>query len=456
MKSVVYALLFWPLLAAAQGTPAISFEQSPNWQQVLARAKSDDKYIFVDAVVTECEQCKKMDAGAFANAELVSYINKHFITVKIQMDVTPNDSEQVKAWRSDAAAIADEYKIAASPAWLPAYVFLSPQGQLVMKSGGDQSPDDFMAVLRTATGDYGHYNSLKAYYESGKPDYSVAPFLVQMATTRHEQEFADRVTRDYMDWLLALPEEKLYTRENLDFIKDHLTSTKDKGFRLFYPDSRKVDAIYGKAQSTPGVFDPSLANSGSIANALIDRLVIAEQITPSMTKATANGADVPWAAIRKTIAQNYNRDIADRCVINLQIDWYSWRKQWPQAVAAFTEKTDKYGPQSISGMNDIGIITSLVLIHSDDKKTLNKAVSWEKYIFEHHEDHRDDPMGFDDYGALLYKAGRVKEGIHAMEVHLKYLEDLKQAQSPGYQMGLDILTRMKKGEKVDESWEAKL
>src|SRR5580704_17038791 len=98
MRKIILILLF-PLSAMAQG---IHFEENSSWQQVQAKAKAEHKYIFMDCYATWCVPCKYMSKNVFTLPEVGDLVNENFISVSVQMDVTPKDNDTVKSWYADA------------------------------------------------------------------------------------------------------------------------------------------------------------------------------------------------------------------------------------------------------------------------------------------------------------------------------------------------------------------
>jgi len=81
MKKVILFLLF-PIMCVSQG---IQFE-SGSWADVLKKAKSQNKLIFVDAFTTWCGPCKKMTQNIFPDKNVGDFYNKNFINAKFDME----------------------------------------------------------------------------------------------------------------------------------------------------------------------------------------------------------------------------------------------------------------------------------------------------------------------------------------------------------------------------------
>ncbi|HMP31839.1 MAG TPA: thioredoxin family protein, partial [Saprospiraceae bacterium] len=88
--AVLFACNLW-----AQG---MIFEKNTTWEQVVAKAKAENKLIFVDCYTTWCGPCKKLDAEVFPNPEVGAFFNKHFVNLKVQMDTIKSDTEYTRGW----------------------------------------------------------------------------------------------------------------------------------------------------------------------------------------------------------------------------------------------------------------------------------------------------------------------------------------------------------------------
>lgn len=79
--AVLIALL--PLINFAQD---VQFFQG-TWEEVNAKAKAENKLIFVDAYTYWCGPCKMMDETMFHNnKEVADYVNAHFIAYKVECE----------------------------------------------------------------------------------------------------------------------------------------------------------------------------------------------------------------------------------------------------------------------------------------------------------------------------------------------------------------------------------
>src|SRR5687768_11668505 len=92
-------ILCLPFITIAQDAETgIKWTTGLSWQQVKQKAKTENKYIFLDCFTTWCGPCKVMDNNVYPNDSVGKYFNSKFISVRVQMDKTKKDNEQIQKW----------------------------------------------------------------------------------------------------------------------------------------------------------------------------------------------------------------------------------------------------------------------------------------------------------------------------------------------------------------------
>lgn len=91
-----------------------------NWNEIATKARTSNKYIFVDAYTTWCSPCKLLKADTFKEKETARYFNANFINATFDME------------SSEGIPLAEKWKVTAYPTLL----FFTPQGKLVLKKIG--------------------------------------------------------------------------------------------------------------------------------------------------------------------------------------------------------------------------------------------------------------------------------------------------------------------------------
>src|SRR5690349_7699291 len=97
-KLLCLSFICVPVFLYAQN--GIQWTDGMTWDQIKAKAKAENKFIFVDAYATWCGPCKKMDKEVYPSTKVGGVLNPKFVSVRIQMDQTKKDNDQVKSWYS--------------------------------------------------------------------------------------------------------------------------------------------------------------------------------------------------------------------------------------------------------------------------------------------------------------------------------------------------------------------
>lgn len=133
VKRSAYALLFLLAATALHAEGVVFFDGT--WEQVLAKAAKENKYIMVDAYTEWCGWCKVMDRETFPDPEVGAVVNENFIPVKIDFE------------KGIGIDLGMKFRVSGYPTTL----FFNPQGQVVhYVVGYMMRNEDFIAECRKA------------------------------------------------------------------------------------------------------------------------------------------------------------------------------------------------------------------------------------------------------------------------------------------------------------------
>jgi len=131
----------------AQGN-SIDF-QSGSWTEILAKAKTENKLVFIDAYTTWCAPCKKMAKEVFPKTEVADFYNKMFVNIKMDME------------NGEGVNLARTYNVNVFPTLL----FVDGEGSLVHRSAGYHNVEQFLTLGTEALDPSMQIASLKNRFE---------------------------------------------------------------------------------------------------------------------------------------------------------------------------------------------------------------------------------------------------------------------------------------------------
>lgn len=424
----------------------IQFTENLSWEEVKTKANTEHKFIFVDCFATWCMPCKKMEKEIFPMNIVGKEMNEHFISVQVQMDTTKKDGDKVQAWYSTAHEFLTKYNLVGYPTFL----FFDSNGNIVHKGLGTYNAEEFIFLLKKARNPNEQYYNLLNSYKAGERDNEKMYSLIKAANALGETKQAEEVLVAYKNnYLNRLPLDSLLSEKYLklgnDFQEKLIRVDGSKGvfFKLLYEKGKEVDAILG----APGF-------SAFHVNGIITREEIENKIY-------INGkpvANVQWDKIKSSIEEKYAKVSSDKLVLDARIRYCQVKKDWSNQIKYFVQKVEKYGPLSLGdadGQGSDNAIVSVLLPHCDDNQILNKAIGWMEQIIHSNAYVYPVAMVYGNYGGILYKAGKTKEGIEAFEKQISAIGykgpgDLDM--DPRFKPKINYLERMKRGEKIDSTW----
>lgn len=215
-KLSIFSALFIGAFALAQG---IKFEET-NFNTILAKAKKENKLVFIDAYTTWCGPCKLMAKNVFPQKNVGDYYNANFINAKIDME------------KGEGIDIAKKYNVKA----FPTYLFVDGNGELVHRTLGYVEEKDFIQFAKDAGDPSKRLGTLKQKFEDGEKD---PAFLKNLAglTMYSDTEFAARVLERYFSGKTELD------REDIQMLLSATQSTDSPLYKTFLAKKAEITKI---------------------------------------------------------------------------------------------------------------------------------------------------------------------------------------------------------------------
>jgi thiol-disulfide isomerase/thioredoxin len=267
------ALLCLSLPAGAQG---IDFFHG-TFDEAKAKAKAEDKMIFVDAYAEWCGPCKRMAAQVFTKPKAGEFFNANFINLKIDMEKEEN------------AVFAGEYPVSA----YPTLMVLDAEGKLAQKKVGAMEVEDLIDFGKKAMGKSDKSGEYEQQYNEGKRDPEF--LLLYVSALNRVGKPSLKITNEYLN-----TQSDLTTPFNQKFMLEGATEADSRVFDLLIKHRALIVATAGEA-AVRSKIEKACANTVRKAVEFKDPKLLAEakgkmkQHLPDRAAAFAEESDLKYA-----------------------------------------------------------------------------------------------------------------------------------------------------------------
>lgn len=373
MRKIILALLFgvFTFSLAAQG---IKFEENQDLATALAKAKAENKLVFIDAYAEWCGPCKVMARDIFPQKEVGEFYNAHFINLKLDMEKGPN------------VELAKKYEVRA----YPTYLFLNADGDLVHKGLGSMPADKFIEVGKAAADTENNYAALSKKIKSGDRSYAT---LKKFITQNPYDEGNGALVDSYFQ---SLSENEIYTQENWELFNNFVTDIASPSFQFFLDNRANIAGYVGKDK-----VDEKISNT--MANAYYQD-PSKEEYLKSIDSKLFDAVKLRLEMLKANSKFRQNKEDKD-----------AWSNLIKSATPYFVQSSNA------AELNNVAWTVYENYKKFNDKAALKAAVGWAKKA---HEAAPDKDFIADTYAHLLFESGKKDEAI---KVETKALEIAKAA-----------------------------
>jgi thiol-disulfide isomerase/thioredoxin len=405
----------------------IQFESGLAWTAIQAKAKAEDKYIFVDCFATWCGPCKWMTTNVFSQQNVSEFMNNHFINVALQMDQTAIDSTEIKSWYAEAKFFANNFRVHE----FPTYLFFSPDGQLCHRfSGATDNTEIFIDKVKDALNpDKQIYTLVKNWKEHKEDSIYLLHALAAATSTDFEDQSA---IADAYITLIKNP----ITTDNLKLIGQSIRSCQDSSFKMFLKNLSRIDQVIGDRYAEQIlcriIFKEGTAELFGEANREVywnqvagvlrkypeldkfgDQLPIfeklykqkiREEIDQSLSKMSATNLD--WSKSYETIKKRYPDYDVNLIYLQAKIAYCKTQGLPEEHAKAALDILNNYG-NILGDAESNDIIWDHIFNVTGNKVILSGALGWMRASVSR----RFDLESYDTYANLLYKTGNQKDAV---------------------------------------------
>ena len=358
MKKIV--LVLWvsicTLSLTAQG---IKFEENQDLNVALAKAKAEDKLVFIDAYAEWCGPCKVMARDIFPQKEVGDYFNAHFVNLKLDME------------KGDNVAISKKYEVKA----YPTYLFLNGDGELVHKGLGSMPADKFIEIAKVAADSENNFAALTRKIQNGDRSLATSQkYLTQSPYDKGNGALVD-------SYFQTLNRNDVLTEENWKLFSQFVDDVDSPSYQYFLQNRAIISNLIGKDK----VDDKISKTMTVIYNEKPEKAELLKSIDPALfAKAKA----------RVDMMQSYGK------FRQTPTDKDLWN-QFTTALAVYMADNT-----STSEMNNFAKVVADNYKAFNDKKALKNALGWVKKA---HEIAPERGYIASTYARLLKESGKTKD-----------------------------------------------
>ena len=355
MKLIVTFGIFLISLSAYAQNRSIKFEKL-SFTEALAKAKKENKLIFLDAYTTWCGPCKWMSKNMFTKDEIADYYNAEFVNTKFDME------------KGEGLDIAKKYEVRCYPNLL----FIDGDGNLVHRTAGaSREVKDYIDMGKTAKDPEKRFSKLQNDYASKKNDpVFMAHYIEKLASTCLPMD-------EHVSTFLSMQDEKDYTSAlNWKMIFYYSNNYGSKEFKYLLNNQDKFAKLYTK-DSVDMKVSSVFKNAG---NRIIYKKNFQEKDYKDLVKQVKD-LDFPGS---------------DAVLFHLELSYIRKTGKKSDVMDYAVKNGDKY--YTLGELNEI---SWMIFENSDKKGHLEQAEKWMKRL-------TDTKQGknyayLDTYAAVLYK-----------------------------------------------------
>ncbi|SDF15296.1 Thioredoxin-like [Mucilaginibacter pineti] len=393
------------LMAQSQG---ITFTDGLSWKEVQLKAKAENKFIFMDVYATWCGPCKQMDREIYAHPTLGDLMNPYFISVKVQMDTSKNDSQKTRSFYKDAAFIKYQFHIES----IPTFLFFNSNGELLNKDAGAKNIKEFTSIIRDVENTNWSYPNQVERYRKNELNYSDIRLLYKKALVMNEALFADSLARDIkVNFLDKISPDSLLKKDNLSFLGKNinLVSSNDLIFKLTLQSPRQVDSIFNEGKATKIEW----------ADWLVSIVIQHEEIDNVLSKRDKRTFNFDRTV--KKVKLKYPLVNADKIILKGLYFYYASKRDWINYSIYYDKFLTNY-PPSTEGNEAFFALNSpaWILFSSTGKEQCLKfALKWIEKAIKIKPQLNDHIQFLDTRANILYRLGKTDKAIDQENVAIE-------------------------------------
>lgn len=215
------AIILFTFVALTTAVGQIDFFHG-TWEEALAKAKAEEKIIFVDAYAEWCGPCKRMAKNVFTQERVGEFHNEKFINMKIDME------------KGMGLTFRRKYPVSA----FPTLFYIDATGAVVHKVKGAQQVDGLLKLGNFVLGKVDYSKDYAAEYEKGSREPELMYKYVKALNKSKKPSL--KITNEYLR-----TQDNLTTDFNLRFIHEGAVDADSRVFELMIENKKQIGMLVG-------------------------------------------------------------------------------------------------------------------------------------------------------------------------------------------------------------------
>ncbi|MCE2788554.1 MAG: thioredoxin family protein [Saprospiraceae bacterium] len=215
-------LILVVVLSGQIRSQGISFFEG-TWKDALAKAKAEDKLLFVDAFAKWCGPCKSMAKNVFTQEKVGEYFNTNFVNLKLDMEET------------DGVTFGHKYPVQA----YPTLFFLDGDGKVVKTIRGAQQVDGLLSQAADAIKKNDKSGAFEAKYKEGDRSYDLVYNYVKALNAAGKPSL--KISNEYLNSNPEITQNQKYL-----FLLEAACEADSKLFDQMMQQKKEIIALAGK------------------------------------------------------------------------------------------------------------------------------------------------------------------------------------------------------------------
>lgn len=312
----------------------MKFEE-PDFKTVLAKAKKENKLVFLDAYAVWCGPCKLMVKNIFPLQTVGDFYNANFINVKIDME------------KGEGIELAKKFKVQG----YPTYLFIDGDGNEVHRTMGYVKEEDFIQFGKDALNPAGRMSTLVKRFEDGDRNPEFLKSLVEKALMS-DRDFYEKVLVAYYDTNKG----KELSKDDVNLLMYGMYSTESAAYSIFKQRKTDIEKVL------------SPANYKKIENGLL----LSKIYKNTYNKETKTLDENQYL---KQVEEILTKDEAQKALLSAKANIAYSKKDFPTWEKLSLEK---YKDVSQVDPNELNSISWRFFENVTNKDALQKAITWAK------------------------------------------------------------------------------